>query len=191
MRQSITRVRSQDLGPLILALAFVVGFSVAAGAQVRSIDGSGNNIADPDLGAADTPLLRVTTVAYGDGLSTPAGASRPSARAVSNAVSDQSGPVPNSPFQASDFIWQWGQLLDHDIDLTENVSPAEPFDIPVPTGDPNFDPFSTGTEVIPLNRSVFDVDGAGVCGAVLGRACRRPLPMRLLRRAPVPIRDQV
>ncbi len=63
---------------------------------------------------------------------------------------------------ASDFVWQWGQFLDHDIDLTGNAIPAEPFDIPVPLGDPFFDPFNTGTEVIFLNRSAFQVDGAGV-----------------------------
>ena len=137
-------------------------FTVASHAQVRSIDGSGNNLADPVLGMADTPLLRVTTVEYSDGLSTPAGASRPSARAVSNAVSDQPASDPNFPFQASDFVWQWGQFLDHDIDLTENADPAEPFDISVPLGDPYFDPLSTGKEVIFLNRSVFEVDDAGV-----------------------------
>ncbi len=147
---------------LVLAIACVIGIPAESNAQVRSIDGTGNNLANPNLGATNTPLLRVTTVEYGDGLSTPAGATRPSARAVSNAVSAQAASVPNFPFQASDFVWQWGQFLDHDIDLTENASPAEPFNILVPIGDPFFDPGSTGTEVIFLNRSAFEVDGAGV-----------------------------
>ena len=162
MRLGSRKVSLQRQMSFVITLACIVGFTVASSAQVRSIDGSGNNLADPDLGAVDTPLLRRTTVEYGDGLSTPAGASRPSARAVSNAVSDQPVSIPNFPFQASDFVWQWGQFLDHDIDLTENAVPLEPFDIEVPTGDPYFDPFKTGTEVIPLNRSVFEVDGAGV-----------------------------
>src|SRR5207237_6701908 len=34
--------------------------------------------------------------------------------------------------------------------------PARPFNVAVPTGDPYFDPTGTGTQVIPLNRSVSD-----------------------------------
>jgi hypothetical protein len=94
-------------------------------------------------------------VDYADGVSAPAGAGRPSARAVSNAVHAQSGSIPN-PLGASDFVWQWGQFLDHDIDLTEPAHPSEPFDIPVPDGDPFFDPLSTGTALIPLDRSAWD-----------------------------------
>ena len=53
-------------------------------------------------------------------------------------------------------LWQWGQFLDHDIDLTEAAEPGEPFNIPIPGGDPYFDPEGTGTQVMSLNRSAYD-----------------------------------
>ncbi|MCA9295877.1 MAG: hypothetical protein KC983_05155, partial [Phycisphaerales bacterium] len=51
----------------------------------------------------------------------------------------------------------WGQFIDHDIDLTEGAVPEEDFDIVVPLGDPWFDPGNTGTEVIHLIRSDYDI----------------------------------
>ena len=56
----------------------------------------------------------------------------------------------------------WGQFVDHDIDLTEAASPDEPFFVEVPVGDPQFDPTGTGTQVIPLIRSHYEVDADGV-----------------------------
>src|SRR5438132_10962211 len=41
--------------------------------EFRSMDGSGNNVANPHLGQAETPFLRLTTRAYGDGTGSPAG----------------------------------------------------------------------------------------------------------------------
>jgi hypothetical protein len=86
----------------------------------------------------------------------------PSARVVSNIVSSQDELIPNT-LNASGYLWQWGQFVDHDIDLTGGVNPPEPADIPVPAGDPFFDPLDTGTQVIPFNRSVFDTStGTGI-----------------------------
>jgi peroxidase len=126
--------------------------------EFRSIDGSGNNRQNVLWGAAETELLRLAPNAYGDGSGTPSGSDRPSARAISNAVCAQSESLPNA-LGASDLFWQWGQFLDHDLDLTPVASPAEAFDIAVPTGDPWFDPFGTGTQTIPLSRSYYEMIG--------------------------------
>lgn len=133
-----------------------------ARAEDRSIDGTGNNVAHPIWGAASDPsvsryvqLLRTAPSDYADGLAAPAGSTRPSAREISNTIANQVGPIYNHA-RMSDFVWQWGQFLDHDLDLTEAHGPAEAFPIAVPVGDPHFDPFSTGTATIGLNRSVYD-----------------------------------
>jgi len=105
------------------------------------------------MGASHTPLLRRVPSDYADGVSSLAGADRASPREISNVVVAQSGSIQN-PLDASDYLWQWGQFLDHDIDLTETAHPVEPADIPVPAGDPDFDPRGTGTVVIPFDRSV-------------------------------------
>lgn len=123
--------------------------------RVRTIDGSENNLNDTEMGASFIELLRIVDPDYGDGISTLAGEGRPSARAVSNAVSLQEVSIPNT-LGASDFLWQWGQFVDHDIDLTEGTDPPESANIEVPIGDPFFDPDGTGTEVIELNRSIYN-----------------------------------
>jgi len=122
---------------------------------VRSIDGRNNNLSDPDMGAAITQLLRLFEADYSDGISELSDVDRPSAREISNTVNDQTESIEN-PLNASDFLWQWGQFLDHDIDLTDAANPLEMADIPVPIGDPFFDPDSTGTTVITFNRSIYD-----------------------------------
>ncbi|NJL30063.1 MAG: hypothetical protein HC897_20300, partial [Thermoanaerobaculia bacterium] len=122
--------------------------------EYRSIDGTDNNLAHRRWGAARTALVRTTTLDYANGVDAPAGSERPSAREVSNAVVWQERSMPNS-VDASDFVWQWGQFLDHDLDLAPTASPAESFDVEVPEGDAYFDPNATGRAVIKLDRSEY------------------------------------
>ncbi len=134
------------------ALSIPASFPTAS----RTIDGTANNTSTPLWGSANIPFLRLAENAYADGSDAPAGANRPSARHISNICAAQSESIPNSR-GATDFFWQWGQFLDHDIDLTPVVSPHENFDIEVPTGDPWFDPTNSGTQTIPLERSLYEV----------------------------------
>ena len=124
--------------------------------QFRTIDGTYNNLGNPKWGSADGELLRLTTLDYADGVDAPAGENRPSAREISNTCNAQYESRPN-PKRASDFFWQWGQFLDHDIDLTPTLDPPEMFDIQVPKGDPDFDPFSLGNVTIPFDRSFYTI----------------------------------
>ncbi|MEZ6062987.1 MAG: peroxidase family protein [Planctomycetaceae bacterium] len=124
--------------------------------EVRSIDGTGNNLENPELGSTDEQLLRVAASDYADGISAPAGEDRPSAREISNALSAQQEDTLTNDRDLSAFLYVWGQFLDHDIDLTEAQEDGESFDISVPAGDASFDPNGTGTQTIPLTRSVFD-----------------------------------
>lgn len=106
-------------------------------------------------------LLRITSVEYADGIDLPAGEDRVSAREISNEVAAQTESIVNDR-ELTDFVWIWGQFIDHDIDLTEGADPTEEFDIEVPTGDEFFDPFATGEETIDLTRSTYTIDEDGV-----------------------------
>lgn len=129
---------------------------VALAADVRPIDGVGNNLQHPTWGSDGTDFLRLAPAQYADGISTPAGTDRPSARAISNVVASHPDTELTNNRDLSAFIYAWGQFLDHDIDLTLSATPAQAFNIAVPKGDPWFDPQGTGTQTIPLSRSNYD-----------------------------------
>lgn len=122
--------------------------------EVRSIDGTGNNLADPTLGSTGTELVRVVDADYADGISEPTGEDRASAREISNIVFDQDESILNDR-GLSDIVWQWGQFIDHDIVLTTEAEEGAEvdFNIEVPAGDEFFDPTGTGTQEIGLTRS--------------------------------------
>ena len=86
-------------------------------AEDRTYNGVGNNLDNPQWGASDTTLGRITTPAYADGISTMAGPTRPNPRDISNAIGQIASLLPNNRHLRS-YVWQWGQFLDHDIDLT-------------------------------------------------------------------------
>uniref|UniRef100_UPI00356A6D23 peroxidase family protein n=1 Tax=Novipirellula sp. TaxID=2795430 RepID=UPI00356A6D23 len=117
---------------------------------------------NPDYGAANTTLLRVAEADYADGISEPAGTDRPSAREISNTLSAANPEGTTNDRNLSDFVYLWGQFIDHDIDLslTQEGDDAESFDVVVPTGDPLFDPTGSGEELISLTRSVI-ANGTG------------------------------
>ncbi|MGI9259174.1 MAG: peroxidase family protein [Gammaproteobacteria bacterium] len=126
----------------------------AGQAQYRSIDGSGNNRTETEWGMADTQLLRRMGIAYSDDIYQMAGVNLYSPRMISNIVAAQTSSIPNRR-RASDFVWQWGQFLDHDIDLTTEGS--EIANIPIPPGDP----FFQGMEYIAFVRSEYDSETGG------------------------------
>jgi peroxidase len=131
--------------------------------DVRSITGVGNNLDHLAWGAAGTDLLRVSPVAYADGLSSPSTPNTLNPREISNELSNQSDPIfsfadnlGNANAQRlSDYSYAWGQFLDHDMSLTLDNS-GQAFNIPASTtpGDP------MGEE--PFTRSQFVTDANGV-----------------------------
>ncbi len=103
--------------------------------KYRTFNGSENNVANPTWGAVGTQLLRVAASNYADGISTLAvrGANNPNPRIVSNKVCLQGANNPNGN-GLSDFIWAWGQFLDHELDLTETTD--DPANFNAPANDP-------------------------------------------------------
>ena len=119
------------------------------------IGGEGNNVANPEWGTVGEQFIRIAPDDYGDGISSLAGADRPSAREISNEVAAEGDEAAPSRDLWSAMIWVWGQFVDHDLDLT-NTGTTEALSIAVPTGDPFFDPSGTGTATINTMRSEFD-----------------------------------
>ena len=125
----------------------------------RTIDGSYNNLTTIEMNAAETPLRRLTIESYADGSYTMAGPNRPNVRTISNLVMSQSEPSFTQK-RASDFLWQWGQFLDHDIDITDGVHPEELENIMIPKGDPHFDQQEKGDVVLKFNRSIYKLNSS-------------------------------
>ncbi len=126
-------------------------------AAIRPVDGTGSNPDSEDWGAQFQTLLRLADARYTDGIGEMV-EGLPNPRTISNAVVQQTEDEPSS-FGLSDMFWAWGQFIDHDLDLTEGGH-TEYDPIPVPAGDPFFDPQGTGEAEIPFFRAGY-VDGTG------------------------------
>jgi peroxidase len=124
--------------------------------ETHSIDGTGNNLAFSEWGAAGQAIQNLAPTDYADQIAAPAGADRPSPREISNLLFDQGDSSMTNSRNLSAFLYVWGQFIDHDLVLTVSQSEGESLDIAVPSGDPDFDPAGTGEQFIPMMRSVFD-----------------------------------
>lgn len=108
---------------------------------------------------AGNPFIRIGPSGYDGNGDEMAGADRPNARAISNAVSAQNGERTFASNGASALLWSWGQFVDHDVNLSKEGHEAA--NINVPIGDPLFDPQHTGTQSINFNRSDFIIGPDG------------------------------
>ena len=99
--------------------------------EFRSIDGSGNNLQDVTLNATGTPMVRIGDAHFNsDGtiLETV------NPRVVSNQVVGQgNADVPNKE-GLSEYIFAWGQFIDHDLDLLRSDG-VTPIPITIPADD--------------------------------------------------------
>jgi hypothetical protein len=108
-----------------VAIAAVLALAAPAQAfEVRTLDGSGNNLAHPDWGKANTPYTRAARARYADGVGAQAGG--PSPRYVSNRVFNDLGQNVFSERGVSQWAWTWGQFLDHTIGLGEEGTEKAP-----------------------------------------------------------------
>jgi hypothetical protein len=136
------------------------GGRAAWGAQYRSLDGSGNNQTRADWGMVGQDLLRVAGVNYQDGVES-VDPGRPNPRDVSNAIFTQLASVPDAR-GLSEWVWVWGQFIDHDIDHTLIDPASGTLSVTIPHDDPWFAPHGLGGESIDVTRSHYDpATGAG------------------------------
>ena len=142
---------------IITLLVFIVSNALSQ-SPYRNIDGSNNNLLNSDWGMIGGGIMQYTDNAYEDSVSMPSGSDRPNPRLISNNIFDQNA-IMDNPYGLSDFIWNFGQFLDHDITLVEEGH-SEFYPVYVPMGDTWFDPSNSGTAMIPMMRS-FEKPGTG------------------------------
>ncbi len=135
----------------IWSLLLIGGLSTDVSSQTRSYDGFGNNESNPEWGAAGTELRSVVSKAFSDGIAVPNGMERPNPRKISNDLFDQISPIYDL-HNLTDYVWVFGQFIDHDIGLVGD-SPTEANFVVVPPCDPIFDPACIGATMIPMMRS--------------------------------------
>jgi peroxidase len=143
--------------------------------EVQTYDGWGNNIENPEWGAADQKLLRRGSeipdrfgewhrprfgrprepegYAYNDGVASLARGSSTNPRVISNLLCKETGAPVLDP-DMNDTVWAWGQYLDHEIDITPEGEgdEAETANILIPSNDGTL---AAGGE-IQFTRSAFD-----------------------------------
>lgn len=108
-----TYIRVRTFSTMLIGLLMCV----CAEAQYRSIDGTGNH---PDnLGATHAHLITIGENAFEDGISAPAAPNRQNPRIISNDIFNQTDRIDNT-LSLSDYVWAFGQFLDHDISLVHD-----------------------------------------------------------------------
>jgi len=156
-----------------------------AGQSIRAIDGSNNNTITPQWGMVGDDLFELTSPAFGNNVSSITGTTRPNPRFISNELFDQSELIFDDQ-NFSDFLWVFGQFLDHDLVLVESDL-SEPLAIVIPEDDIVFSPegppirMFRSREVIGTGNSVDNarkyanevtgyLDGSAVYGSSNSRA---------------------
>lgn len=149
----------------LVVLATVAGSSVSSFAAadvstlavpftVQSLDGAGNNAANPTWGQANQPYSRVAAARYADGRSQPV--SGPNSRYISNRIFNDVAQNVFSERQVTAWGWTWGQFLDHTFGLRLGRSPGDPAgetaNIPFNANDP-MEEFENTLGFIPFARS--------------------------------------
>jgi hypothetical protein len=138
----------------LLALSGVVAAPPANAAvpfPVESLDGNGDNVANPAWGRAGKSYSRVAAARYEDGIAAPA--SGPNSRRVSNRVFNDSNQNIFSERQVSQWGGVWGQFLDHTFALANGSGKtARAANIPFKGTDP-LESFANDLGVIPFTRS--------------------------------------
>lgn len=169
----------------VLASAGLILFCLTLnGQENRSFDGYGNNLQNREWGTAHSPALRITSTNYSDGIGEINDEGLPMPRMVSNMLFAQDDNI-NDEYNLSDFVWVFGQFIDHDITLIENDA-AQTVLLSVPQDDEWFAPNDfiitarnkvaegTGTSVANprnfINEITAFVDGSAVYGSDAQRA---------------------
>jgi hypothetical protein len=132
------------------------GLSRLTQLEVQSMDGTGNNRRHQAWGQAGTPYSRVARARYADGQSQPV--SGPDPRYVSNRVFNDTNQNLFSERGVSQWVFTWGQFLDHTFGLRDGEGEAQ--DLAFDPNDP-LEAFTNTLGYMPFTRSAA-APGTGV-----------------------------
>lgn len=118
--------------------------------EARTLDGSGNNLANPTWGAAGQPYRRLGPASYAAADGTPFTLAA-SPRAVSNRIVNDSHQNLFSARGVTQWTWLWGQFVDHTIGLRDGRGPEAP--LAFDAADP-LEEFTNDFGAIPFTRSL-------------------------------------
>uniref|UniRef100_A0A8C9STW7 NAD(P)H oxidase (H2O2-forming) n=1 Tax=Scleropages formosus TaxID=113540 RepID=A0A8C9STW7_SCLFO len=125
--------------------------------EVQRYDGWYNNLADHSRGAAGSPLMRHSPPWYSDGVYQPLQEPLlPNPRKFSNFIMNGPSGQPSFRNQTVLSVFFGYHVLSEIVDSRRPGCPPEFIHIAVPTGDPVFDPNSTGTILLPFQRAEWD-----------------------------------
>lgn len=160
--------RTAFAAALLLAATSFTGAGVVQAAvpfQIQSLDGSGNNLANPTWGKTGTNYSRVAAARYADGKSQPFGG--PNSRYASNRIFNDRNQNLFSESNVTQWGFTWGQFLDHTFGLRLGRAPGDPsgevMNIAFNPADPQED-FTNTLGYIPFVRSSA-ASGTGVTNA--------------------------
>ena len=136
-------------------LGFVVSYS---------FDGTGNNLANPQLGAAGSDEVRIAPARFAPG-TTDTPVAGPDPRVISNTIFANDQDL-NDPGGRSAYTYAFGQFIDHDLDMNPDQTPAadgsNTLKIVIPPGDAFFTPGATINilrgQIDPKNGNAIDAD---------------------------------
>ena len=129
-----------------------------------SVDGSGNNLANPTLRLPRSDEVRIAPAHFAPG-TTDTPVAGPDPRVISNTIFAHDQGL-NDPGGRSAYTYALGQFIDHDLDLNPDQTPAtdgsNTLKIVIPSGDAFFTPGTTINilrgQIDPKNGNAIDAD---------------------------------
>ncbi len=118
----------RTLAGMLVALALALAAQSAQAAipqfEARTLNDWGNNLAHPEWGSAGSEYVRLAPARYADGSG--AMVAGPNARYVSNRIFNSGGQELFSEHNVSQWLWVWGQFVDHTVGHAESGSEEAP-----------------------------------------------------------------
>ncbi|KAL3290150.1 hypothetical protein HHI36_023514 [Cryptolaemus montrouzieri] len=129
-------------------------YKKGGGYEYEGYDGFYNNLARPDSGAIDRPLLRRWPAAYEDGTYLPSGSNRPNPLELSEKLLKGDIGTKSNTGKNALLVFFGQQVVEEILDAQRPACPPEYFNIPIPEG--HSYRTKPGHTVLPLLRTRFD-----------------------------------